>query len=146
MVYDPFYCAGAAEKRLKSLGFHTVVHRNEDFWRAVAQHRVPQYDVLVTNPPYSGDHKERIVEFCVATGKPWALLMPNYVAVKGYYTMAVNGSAGETRSHHHKPFYIAPIQRSEKYHYTHPEGTGHNERRVFLAGIAVRRNAFHSGG
>lgn len=25
---------------------------------------VPQHDVLLTNPPYSGDHVERLLRFC----------------------------------------------------------------------------------
>ena len=37
------------------------------------------------NPPYSQDHKERIIEFCAESGKAWCLLMPNYVANKSYF-------------------------------------------------------------
>jgi hypothetical protein len=88
-----------------------LVHAKRDFWADVAKGTVPEYDILVTNPPYSGDHKERIIKFCaesgelmlwkggrrtishsplpdpwfVLAGKPWALLMPNYVANKAYW-------------------------------------------------------------
>ena len=79
--------------------------------------------VLVTNPPYSGDHKERVVEFCVKSGKPWALLLPNYVATKQYYMAAVAKQGGGLGQ---QPFYIVP-QRGLKYQYTHPEGTGHSD-------------------
>jgi hypothetical protein len=57
--------------------------------RPKAAHASPQdsapfparsYDVLVTNPPYSADHKERALGFCLASAKPWLLLLPNYVA------------------------------------------------------------------
>jgi hypothetical protein len=36
---------------------------------------VPDYDVLVTNPPFSGTHLGRILRFCAASGKPWMLLV-----------------------------------------------------------------------
>lgn len=29
---------------------------------------VPQHDVLLTNPPYSGDHVERLLRFCRSSG------------------------------------------------------------------------------
>lgn len=35
-----------------------------------------------TTCSYSADHKERAFEFCLGSGKPWALLLPNYVANK----------------------------------------------------------------
>ena len=43
---------------------------------------MPKYDILITNPPYSEDHKEKILEFCSVLTKPWFLLLPNYVANK----------------------------------------------------------------
>lgn len=30
----------------------------------------------------AADHKERALDFCLRSGKPWALLLPNYVATK----------------------------------------------------------------
>ena len=36
---------------------------------------MPDYDVLVTNPPFSGTHLGRILRFCAASGKPWMLLV-----------------------------------------------------------------------
>jgi hypothetical protein len=56
---DPFYCEGAVVKHLNSLGFQSVIHKNEDFWNHVQRKSVPDYDVLVTNPPFSGEHKVR---------------------------------------------------------------------------------------
>lgn len=44
---------------------------------------VPEHDVLVTNPPFSGDHVPKILSFCAHQGaKPWFLLLPNYVYLK----------------------------------------------------------------
>ena len=127
-IYDPFFCEGAMITRLASLGFKTVLHENVDFYSRVSQGGVPDHDVLVTNPPYSGDHKERILRFCARSGKPWALLMPNYVATKQYYSDIVGGTSGgggdrQSSGGDEEPFFIAP--RDAKYQYTHPEGTGH---------------------
>lgn len=46
--------------------------------------------------------------------------MPNYVATKSYYLETIGGPPRPS------PFYIAP-SRGTKYHFTHPEGTGHAE-------------------
>ena len=89
VVYDPYYCAGSVVKRLGSLGFARVVNANRDFYEDVAQGRVPTHDVLVTNPPYSEGHMERLVRHCAASGKPWCALMPNFVVNKGYFRAAV---------------------------------------------------------
>lgn len=57
VVYDPFFCAGAARQRLEAVGFSSVIHENVDFYERVRRDKVPSYDVLVSNPPYSQDHK-----------------------------------------------------------------------------------------
>jgi hypothetical protein len=65
-------------RKLNSLGFKIVINKCEDFYAAVAEGRVPKHDVLLTNPPYSADHMERIIRFC-AQGNgatPWLLLLP----------------------------------------------------------------------
>ncbi len=122
-IYDPFYCEGAVLEHLGALGFKTVINENVDFWERVASTTVPEYDVLLTNPPFSGDHKERILDFCVRSKKPWVLLMPNYVATKGYFQATVGTRA---------PFFVVPVTpapavRMSRYSYSHPEGTGHAE-------------------
>lgn len=38
--------------------------------------KLPEFDVLVTNPPFSGDHIERTLAFALACRKPWFLLLP----------------------------------------------------------------------
>jgi len=129
-IYDPFYCEGAMVQRMASLGFENVRNENVDFWQHVEEGDVPEFDVLVTNPPYSGDHKERVFEFCLNSGKPWALLLPNYVATKQYYTASLakqsmqHGRGGGGGGGEQQPFYIVP-QSGLQYQYTHPEGTGH---------------------
>ena len=46
----PYYCAGSVIDRLGALGFGDVRNDNADFYTRIA----PEYDVLVTNPPFSG--------------------------------------------------------------------------------------------
>jgi hypothetical protein len=44
--------------------------------------QVPPFDVLITNPPYSDDHINRLFEFVTQCNKPYFLLMPNFVYTK----------------------------------------------------------------
>ncbi|KAJ9506252.1 hypothetical protein QJQ45_000290 [Haematococcus lacustris] len=111
-----FYCKGGVRHHWQALGFNHLIHRNRDFYHDVATQQLPDYDILVTNPPYSGTHKERALHFCAASGKPWALLLPNYCATKTYWAEAA-GRLGPQR-----PLFVVP---STKYAYEHPEGTGH---------------------
>ena len=71
------------------------------------------------NPPYSGDHKEKCLEFCLRQfkkqGIPFFLLIPHYVAAKGYYRRIMGSSLQDMA-------YLFPAQ---PYEYDHPEGTGH---------------------
>lgn len=110
---------------LAKLGFPKVEHSNQDFYKVIQENRQPNYDVLVTNPPYSGDHKKRCLQYCRASGKPWFLLIPNYVATKDYYRLSVLGSAAGPGG---EPFYVVP---QTKYPFDHPEGTGHADSPFF---------------
>eukprot|EP00913_Durusdinium_trenchii_P033973 g31800.t1 len=65
-----------------------------DFYAVVKEGRVPAHDVLLTNPPYSGDHVEQLLQFCRSNGKPFLLLMPNYFCVKDFYQDALGGIKG----------------------------------------------------
>ena len=51
-------------KNFKTLGWSKVVNVNKDFYKDIQEHTLPNYDVLVTNPPYSFDHIEKILSFC----------------------------------------------------------------------------------
>ena len=98
-VYDPYFCAGAASERLRALGFASASNEDVDFYAALGdtQSRVddgstnapslPAHDVLVTNPPFSGDHCRRLVAFLAARprDKPFALLAPEYVHRKAWF-------------------------------------------------------------
>jgi hypothetical protein len=89
-------------RHLAELGFTNVYNKCEDFYAVQARGAGPEFDVLITNPPYSGDHVERILRFCVASGKPWFLLVPNYVYRKPFYTPCLRQAS---------PIYLTPAKR-----------------------------------
>eukprot|EP01033_Poteriospumella_lacustris_P015162 gene15162-10851_t len=111
-IYDPFFCEGSMVERMASLGYTNVYNRKEDFYQVQAAGKVPDYDVLMTNPPYSQDHMEKLVRFCTQSRKPFALLVPNYVYTKDYY-QRIPGSS--------QIFYITP-SNGRRYLYTTPKG------------------------
>lgn len=84
-IYDPFYCNGAVIRHLGNIGFVDLYNRCEDFYAVQAAGKTPMYDVLITNPPYSGDHIEKLLSFCALSGKPWFCLLPHWVYTKRYY-------------------------------------------------------------
>eukprot|EP00047_Mylnosiga_fluctuans_P022140 m.114079 g.114079 ORF g.114079 m.114079 type:complete len:232 (-) comp9149_c1_seq1:199-894(-) len=112
-IYDPYYCKGAMTGHLAALGFTAVWNVCEDFYAVAARGETPSYDVLVTNPPYSEDHKAKCLAFCMGSGRPWLLLMPCYVASKQYYAAVQSGA-----------WFLLP---TERYQYTHPTGRGHEQ-------------------
>ena len=108
-IYDPYYCEGKVIERLGGLGFPNVINRKEDFYENLRLNQVPEYDILVTNPPYSSDHMERLLAYCTSSKKPWLLLVPNYVYMKDYFQRLCG---------HLRLTFIAPKQR---YLYTTPK-------------------------
>ena len=89
VVYDPYYCDGAVVGRLAALGLSAdrIVHRNRDFYADVAAGTTPPHDVFVTNPPYSVDHKERLLAYLLAqrSGAPFLLLVPAWLVGNAYW-------------------------------------------------------------
>ena len=116
-IYDPYYCNGAVIKNLETLGFPNVYNRKEDcyiVWDTCSSadgaksknSDYPSFDVLVTNPPYSGDHIEKLIDH-VTTSKlfgdrPWFLLLPQFVHKKDYYIQ---------KTRNIRPFYMVPRKR-----------------------------------
>ena len=98
---------------MNSLGFQNVVNRNEDFWSMQANNTIPNYDVCVTNPPYSDHDKERTVKFIVDSKKPGFVLLPSYCGNKTWLKRA---SAGQ------QVFVVRP---KIDYQYAHIEHRGH---------------------
>jgi hypothetical protein len=125
-IYDPYYCAGRAATLLNNLFQQRrlqqsirIQHEKRDFYRDIQMTTVPQYDILVTNPPYSSNHKERCLDYAVHQlkqyGQPYFLLMPNYVATKEYYRkLVLDNDRIQT-------YYVVPSSTSP-YEYDHPEG------------------------
>jgi hypothetical protein len=133
VIYDPYYCQGTVRNHFECLGFSNFIHAKRDFYKDVEQNSVPSYDVLVTNPAYSSNHKERCLQFCLASKKPWLLLMPNYVATKDYYHQTISAldlsqRASTSTGHISSPFYIVP---TSKYEYLHPTGAGKSSSPFF---------------
>jgi hypothetical protein len=108
-IFDPYHCEGSVISRLGSIGFKTVHNEKVDFYASILNDEIPDYDVLVTNPPYSSDHMKKLLKFCAESKKPWFLLLPNYVYLKDYYVPSLQDQ---------KPFYVAPKKR---YMYTTPK-------------------------
>ena len=64
VIYDPYYCKGQIRGILQEMGLRNVINRNRDFYADIANDALPpHFDVVVTNPPYSGDHKSRLLAF-----------------------------------------------------------------------------------
>jgi len=112
-IYDPYYCDGGVKTKLASMGFTNVINGNRDFYQDIQTGQIPDYDVLVTNPPYSGHHMERLLEFCAsasqANNKPSFLLLPHFVYTKEYYERALSSGFF---------FFLIPHQR---YSYVPPD-------------------------
>lgn len=116
VIYDPYYCAGGVRRNLALIGFTNVINRNEDFYQVIEEDRVPQHDVLLTNPPYSEDHIEKCVTFAAenlaAHGRPYMLLLPSYVIHKDYYMPAL--LTGGTRGREKAKALAAAAERDVK--------------------------------
>ena len=87
-----YFCNGTVARLMAGLGFRGVINRNVDFYKEPLG--PSDYDVLVTNPPYSGDHVPRLLAFCAASPKPWLLLVPDYVHGKPYYAPLMRPGQG----------------------------------------------------
>jgi hypothetical protein len=126
-IYDPYFCAGSVVRHLNKLGFRNVYNRNEDFYAALVAGELPEHDVLLTNPPYSGDHVERLAKFAAANGKPFLLLLPDHFAGRPSYARALGGL---------KPLLLVPEVR---YHYWTPAGLRDGAGNAAAAAAAVPR-------
>lgn len=94
-----------------------------------------EHDILVTNPPYSGEHKQKLLQYLSGANKPFCLLLPVYVAAKSYWRdflaaqqvkSDTNRAAGASAARGSPDlklqalYLLPPIS----YEYNHPEGTG----------------------
>lgn len=111
IIYDPYYCAGSVVQHLNRLGFSRVHNTPDDFYQVISSQRVPEHDVVLTNPPYSGNHFERLIDFLKSNGKPFLLLLPSHFSKRPMYQ--------ETTSLQKDMVYLTPLER---YHYWTPVG------------------------
>tara|TARA_B110000208_G_scaffold8761_1_gene11279 strand:+ start:242 stop:1378 length:1137 start_codon:yes stop_codon:yes gene_type:complete len=119
-IYDPFFCAGAVKRHMGALGFESVHNENHDFYAMQTRSMIPEHDVVVTNPPFSGDHVERLLKWCRANGKPFLLLMPNYVVGKAFYADAIGrDDLASDGSEYVMPLLVVPRKR---YNFWTPKG------------------------
>lgn len=105
LIYDPYFCNGTVVSNLSSLGFPNVYNRKEDCYQVWGSSRYPNHDILVTNPPYSGDHIERLINHVTSPSfgnRPWMLLLPQWVHKKDFFIAKTKGI---------RPFYIVPHKR-----------------------------------
>lgn len=100
-IYDPYYCAGSVVKKLNNLGFERVINNNVDCY---SDWKLSENDVLVTNPPYSTDHMEKLAERCCREGvkQPWLWLVPEWTHKK----KEVVSILGQRR-----PLFLSPTSR-----------------------------------
>lgn len=138
-VYDPYFCQGQAKEHLQSLGLQKVIHHKRDFYKDIRNNHVPKYDLLITNPPYSDQHKKQCLEYCFQRLRqdnvPFLLLMPTYVASKQYYRSYFENHVDDV-------VYILPS--GEQYQYQHPQGTGKDNSpfdSLWFCGVGPDRRA-----
>ena len=105
-IYDPYYCDGSVKRHLNDLGFSNVYNVKEDCYSVWSDpSKYPAFDIFVTNPPYSGDHMEKLMKHVTSPqfgSRPWFLLMPNFVHKKDYFVQATAQI---------RPFYLVPRKR-----------------------------------
>ncbi len=117
-IYDPYYCNGLVKENLAQMGYTNVYNMKEDAYKtwdeSDSTQPYPEYDVFITNPPYSEDHIERLMNHLgtshrvVGGAKPWCLLMPTYVHKKDYFKQII---AKQKKSKKSQPFYLVPKKR-----------------------------------
>ena len=65
IIYDPYYCNGKMKGLFHEFGFTNTQHEKRDFYKDIMNNTVPYFNTLVTNPPYSGNHKEKCMQFAI---------------------------------------------------------------------------------
>ena len=105
-----------------------MINENKDFYQQVRANQVPEHDVLITNPPYSGEHKPKLLQYLLErktrppqqVSSPFLLLLPTYTATKSYWRDFVVEMQTRTAAAYRIQYYMP----KDSYNYIHPEGTG----------------------
>eukprot|EP00041_Stephanoeca_diplocostata_P020242 m.450631 g.450631 ORF g.450631 m.450631 type:complete len:447 (+) comp21514_c0_seq4:533-1873(+) len=116
-IWDPYFCAGSVKKHLAELGFKQCRNVCEDFYQIIQDDRIPEHDIIVTNPPFSEDHIPKFLDFAIRNSKghrarPWCMLAPNWVYTKDYYSDLLKDCPTST-------IFVVPDKR---YRFTPPPG------------------------
>jgi hypothetical protein len=128
-IYDPYYCSGSSVPLLKAAlstapcSTVEVINEPRDFYKDVENKTTPNCDFIVTNPPYSDDHKTKCFAFLIEqlAGHHidgYAVLLPSYCVGRGYY----RGALPKLPSTHTELILRPP----SAYTYKHPEDTGYD--------------------
>jgi len=113
-IYDPYYCQGNIKKRLNKLGFEDIYNENVDFYQSIREGTFPEFDVVVTNPPFTEkEHLSAALEFAIDQGKPWFMVFPTMGL---FYDHFVNVTES-IRASDRPPMYIFP---RKKYNFKTP--------------------------
>ncbi len=81
-------------RHLAALGFTNVHNECVDFYDVLEAGELPPHDVVVTNPPYSGNHVEMLLRFAGMHDKPYLMLMPNHVCLKPFFFPLLSPNGG----------------------------------------------------
>jgi len=95
-------------RHLSKLGYTNVYNKCEDFYEVIDKGKVPSHDVLLTNPPYSGDHFDKLLGFLSGNNKPALLLLPEHFS--------------NNKSSLYSPDKFCFLSPPERYHYWTPDG------------------------
>ena len=91
-VWDPFFCHGRSQIYIEDLGFKvapTIKHCGKGQIPCECLMRPPQYDVMVTNPPFT--RLEAFTKWTLQQHKPAIVLYPTTVVSKDWFQEAVSG-------------------------------------------------------
>ncbi len=66
IIYYPYYCDGGIKSKFSPLGYTNFINSNRDFYKDVANNSIFECDILITNPPYSSDHIEKLLEYVLS--------------------------------------------------------------------------------
>tara|TARA_R110000823_G_scaffold36930_10_gene100541 strand:+ start:484 stop:990 length:507 start_codon:yes stop_codon:yes gene_type:complete len=72
-IYEGFYGDGTSGRYLTELGFD-VIHEPTDFYDDTTR---PDYDTLVSNPPFSKDAIQPVISKLAKLDKPFILILPS---------------------------------------------------------------------
>ena len=77
-VWMPFYYDGVCATHLRDVGFKSVFHKRRDFFQLAKDSSfLAQIDVIIDNPPYTGETmKTNVLRALRATNKPFCVLLP----------------------------------------------------------------------